>query len=59
MIHKEIEFFPEKYLEEVLDFIHFLKEKTSKEGMRTAILSESTLAKDWLSPVEDDAWEHL
>ncbi len=46
MILKEIDVFPEPYLEEVLDFIHFLKEKSSKKKMETAILSESALAKE-------------
>lgn len=25
----------------------------------TALLSEATLAKDWLRPEEDEAWSHL
>ena len=29
------------------------------EGLETYLLSESALAKDWLSPEEDEAWEHL
>jgi len=41
LIQKEIEVFPEPYLEEVLDFIHLLKEKATKNRMETAILSES------------------
>jgi hypothetical protein len=59
LIQKEIEVIPEPYLEEVLDFIHSLKEKASKKGMETAILSESVLSKDWLSPEEDEAWKDL
>jgi len=62
VIQKEIEAFPEPYLEEILDFIHFLKGKASKkrmEMMETAILSESVLAKDWLSLEEDEAWKNL
>jgi len=31
----------------------------TKEIMETAILSESVLAKDWLSPEEDEAWKNL
>lgn len=52
LIQKEIEVIPEPYLEEVLDFIHFLKEKASKKRMETAILSEPVLAKDWQSSME-------
>jgi hypothetical protein len=59
LIQKEIEVIPEPYLEEVLDFIHFLKEKVSKKRMETELLSESVLAKDWLSPEEDEAWKDL
>ena len=59
MIHNEIEVFPEPYLEEILDFIHFLKGKASKKRMETAILSESMLARDWSSPEEDEAWKNL
>jgi hypothetical protein len=59
LIQKEIEVFPEPYLEEILDFIHFLKVKASKNRMETAILSESVLAKEWMSPEEDEAWKNL
>ena len=59
LIHREIEAFPEPYLEEVLDFIHFLKDKATKKRMEAAILSESVLARDWLSPEEDEAWKDL
>ena len=61
LIFQEIEVFPESYLKEVLDFIRFLKDKCSKEGLgvKTAILSESVLAKEWLTQKEDEAWEDL
>jgi hypothetical protein len=59
LIYREIEVIPESYLEEVLDFIHFLKDKSRKKKLETAILSESALAKDWLSPEEDEAWKNL
>jgi len=59
LIQKEIEFFPEPYLEEILDFIHFLKGKASKRRTETTILSESVLSRDWLNPEEDEAWKNL
>ena len=59
LIQKEIEVFPEPYLEEVLDFIHFLKRKASKKRVETAILSEAMLAKEWSSHEEDEAWKNL
>ena len=59
LIVEEIEHVPEQYLGEVLDFIRFLKHKTSDEILETALLSESSLKKDWLTPEEDEAWQDL
>lgn len=59
LILKEIEQVPEPYLREILDFIHFLKAKNLEEKMETAIMSESSLRKDWLRPEEDEAWQDL
>ena len=59
LIQKEIESFPEPYLAEILDFIHFLRSRALKDKSETAILSESVLARDWLSAEEDRAWEDL
>ncbi|MGA2464324.1 MAG: DUF2281 domain-containing protein [Thermodesulfobacteriota bacterium] len=56
---KEIEQIPEPFLEEVLDFVHFLKAKIIKERLDTVIGSESSLKKDWLKPEEDEAWQSL
>jgi len=56
---KEIEQIPEPFLEEVLDFVHFLKTKITKERLDIAIASESALRKDWLKPEEDEAWQSL
>ena len=36
-----------------------LKSQISRERLGTAIASESTLAKDWLRPEEERAWEDL
>ncbi|MDA8169452.1 MAG: DUF2281 domain-containing protein [Nitrospiraceae bacterium] len=55
----EIEQVPEPYLDEVLDFVHFLKSKILKEKLAAAIASESSLRKDWLLPQEDEAWQGL
>lgn len=56
---KEIETVPEPLLDEVMDFIKFLKAKSVREGMYTAIASESSLNKDWLCAEEDEAWRDL
>ena len=29
------------------------------EGNETALLAQSALARDWMKPEEDAAWEHL
>ncbi|MBU4226802.1 DUF2281 domain-containing protein, partial [bacterium] len=50
LLINEIEQIPEPFLDEVLDFIRFLKTKVIKERMNIAIASESSLKKDWLKP---------
>jgi hypothetical protein len=55
----EIDQIPEPFLEEVLDFVQFLKTKITKERLGTAIASESSLKKDWLKSQEDEAWQGL
>ncbi len=55
----EIAQVPESLLDEVLDFVHFLKTKIIKERLDIAIASESSLKKDWLKPEEDEAWQNL
>ena len=59
LLINEIQQVPEPFLDEVLDFIKFLKTKVIKERMNTAIVSESSLKKDWLKPEEDEAWQNL
>jgi hypothetical protein len=59
LIFSEIEQIPEPFLDEVLDFVQFLKTKTLKERWSTSIASESSLKKDWLRPEEDEAWKSL
>ncbi|HHT9126679.1 MAG TPA: DUF2281 domain-containing protein [Candidatus Brocadiia bacterium] len=59
LLINEIEQVLEPFLDEVLDFVHFLKTKTIKERLDIAIASESSLKKDWLRPEEDEAWQGL
>ena len=59
LLLSEIEQVPESFLDEVLDFIHFLKTKIIKEKLETASASESSLKKDWLRSEEDEAWQSL
>jgi len=55
----EIEKTPEPFLSEVLDFVHFLKAKAGREKLDIAVMSEWSLAKDWLKQEEDEAWQSL
>jgi len=59
IIKSEVEKFPEPYLDEVLDFVQFLKNKMISGKWATALASEPSLKKDWLRPEEDEAWQNL
>jgi hypothetical protein len=59
LLLSEIEQVPEPFLDELIDFVRFLKGKIIKERADTAIASESSLRKDWLKPEEDEAWQGL
>lgn len=59
LIVREIEQIPESLLEEVLDFVRFLRAKGVREKLEVSLLSESSLQKDWLRPEEDEAWRDL
>ncbi|MCD6207975.1 MAG: DUF2281 domain-containing protein [Methanosarcinales archaeon] len=59
LIVNEIEQVPESFLEEILDFIRFLKIKAKTNKLETMIASESALKRDWLRPEEDKAWRDL
>lgn len=59
LIIQEIEQIPDFLLDEVLDFLQFLKTKHLQETVEVSALSESSLAKDWLTPEEDEAWQDL
>ncbi len=59
IILQELEGLSEASLQEVLDFIHFLKEKYTEAGLESVLLSEMVLSKDWLRPEEDEAWQDL
>ncbi len=55
----ELNQFPEKLLEEIFDYVKYLKAKLIKDNMETAIVSESSLKKDWSRSEEDEAWQNL
>ena len=59
LLMNEIEEVPEPLLSEVLDFVHLLKAKAVRDKLDIAIMSETSLSKDWLKPEEDEAWQNL
>ncbi len=59
IILREIEHVPENVLEEVLDFVRFLKQRKCLDKLEITATSESALKKDWLRPEEDEAWQDL
>ena len=59
LLIKEIDQVPEPLLDEVLDFVQFLKARIIKEKLDITIASESSLKKDWVKPEEDEAWQNL
>lgn len=51
---------PEEARREVLDFFSFIKAKYSAtKKPDTAMLSEQSLAEDWLKPEEEEAWSRF
>jgi hypothetical protein len=57
---KEIEKTSDSTLKEVLDFLMFIKSRElQQEQLEISLLSEPSLAEDWLTPEEDEAWQHL
>jgi hypothetical protein len=56
----EIDKTPDSVLKEVLDFLLFVRAKEiQQEQLDVSLLSELALAEDWLTPEEDEAWQHL
>lgn len=59
MLIRETEGLTASDLQEVLDFVRFLKTKSLKKRSETLTFSESSLRKDWLRLEEDEAWQDL
>jgi hypothetical protein len=58
-IIQAIEQLPTSRLPDLLLFIQKLQEETAMEPWAGALMSESSLQKDWLLPEEDEAWQDL
>ncbi|KJH70209.1 hypothetical protein UH38_19660 [Aliterella atlantica CENA595] len=61
-------------LQKIIYFLNYVKHKQlckkqigklpspqfpPQENLETALLSEASLQEDWLTPEEDEAWQHL
>ena len=55
----EIETLPPDYIQEVINFIGYLKYRKSPNIPETMLLSEKLLARDWDTPEEDELWANL
>ena len=56
-----LEQLPDKYLNEILEYLYFLEFKNRNENadVSSILLSENSFAKKWLKPEQDKAREHL
>lgn len=59
LLIQEVENSPDFILQEVWDFLLFLKAKYQQDKLEMSVISESSLQKDWLQPEEDEAWQNL
>lgn len=51
---------PEQARREVYDFYLFIKRRyETKAAGESALLSENSLAEDWLNKTEDEAWKNF
>lgn len=60
-IQHYLEQLPDNYLTEVIEYLRFLqfKNKNKITERSSMLLSEKSLAKDWLTAEEDEAWKNL
>ena len=56
---KEIETLPLTCINEVIDFVMWIKQRKLSQIPETMLMSESALSKDWDTPEEDEAWANL
>ncbi len=60
-VQKYLEQLPDKYLNELIEYLHFLQFKSTNKvsDKSSMLLSEKSLAKEWLTNEEDEAWKDL
>ena len=59
VLMREIETLPANCVGQVVDFVAWLKYRKLSQMPETMMLSEASLAKDWDTPEEDEAWANL
>ena len=57
-ILRELKQFPEDTMDEILDFIKFLKLRDS-DAADVYVPGADSLEEDWLEPEEDKAWQDI
>jgi hypothetical protein len=60
-IEERLNIIPDRYVSDILKYLNSLpvNQKTPNADLSSMLLSESSLAKEWLSKEEEDAWSHL
>ena len=58
LIDRELDRVPEQDLDKLLAYLRALRESSSEAAL-PMLGAESSLAKDWLTPEEDEAWANL
>ena len=56
---REIETLSPDYIQEVINFVGYLKYKKVVPFSETMLLSEKSLAENWDTPEEDELWANL
>jgi len=59
VLMQEIETLPATFVSEVIDFVAWIKQRKISKIPETMLMSEASLAKDWNTPEEDEAWAAL
>jgi hypothetical protein len=58
-IVQAVEDLPEECLDDLAQYVEVLRRRAALRTVPTALASEGVLAKDWLRPEEDGAWQDL
>lgn len=59
-IDEKLNKIPDEYVANILDYLNALQSKQNTPNtISSMLLSEQSLAKEWLSKEEEDAWAHL